>query len=119
MLRVASAVLGALSVGLISSTPFAQNPEFPPRTTFVELDAVVLKAGRPVRGLHKEDFQVLEDDRSVPVVSFTEVAASGIAGEADSRSVVLLLGNTDLRTQIVARLFVAGARPATASRSSA
>jgi VWFA-related protein len=112
MLRVASAVLGALSVGLLSSTPVAQKPALPPRTTFVELDAVVLKAGRPVRGLHKEDFQVLEDDRSVPVVSFTEVAAAGLAGEADGRSVVLLLGNTDLRTQIVARLFVAGARPA-------
>jgi VWFA-related protein len=111
MLRVASAVLGALSVGLLSSTPFAQKPELPPRTTFVELDAVVLKAGRPVRGLHREDFQVLEDDRSMPVVSFTEVAAAG-EGEADSRSVVLLLGNTDIRTQIVARLFVAGARPA-------
>jgi VWFA-related protein len=112
MLRVASAVLVALSVGLLTSSPFEQNPDLSPRTTVVELDAVVLKAGRPVRGLHKEDFQVLEDDQPVPVVNFTEVAAAGISGEADSRSVVLLLGNTDISTQIVARLFVAGARPA-------
>jgi hypothetical protein len=40
------------------------------------------------------------------------VAAAGIAGSDDGRSVVLLLYNTDVRSQILARQFVARARPA-------
>ena len=114
MLSVASAAaLGTLAAGLFSVTPFAQKSEPPARTSFVELDAVVLdKGGRSVRGLHKGDFQIEEDGQSVALASVTEVAAAGISGRDDGRSVVLLLYNTDVRSQILARQFVARARPA-------
>jgi VWFA-related protein len=90
-----------------------------PRTTFVELDAVVLdKNDRPVRGLQQGDFQVKEDGRSVTVTSFNEVSAAGIAGQADGRSVVLLLDDNAVSLsatsimQSIARLFMSYARPA-------
>jgi VWFA-related protein len=112
MLRVASAVaLGVLAVGL-PVIPSAQKPEAPARTAFVELDVVALDKDRTVRGLRKEDFQIEEDGEPVRVASFTEVSAAGIAGSDDGRSVVLLLYNTDVRSQLVARQFVARARPA-------
>jgi VWFA-related protein len=67
----------------------------PPRTTFVELDAVVVDGkDRPVRGLHPEDFQIKEDGRAVAVTSITEVSAAGMGGADDGRSVVLLLDDT-------------------------
>lgn len=89
------------------------------RTTFVELDAVVLdKSDRPVKGLEQGDFQVKEDGRPVAVTSFSEVSAAGIAGEADGRSVVLLLDDNAVPLyatsvmQNIARLFMSYARPA-------
>jgi VWFA-related protein len=95
------------------------KPSVAPRTTFVELDAVVLDNNdRPVRGVQQGDFQVKEDGRVVAVTSFREVSAVGIAGRADGRSVVLLLddhavspGATTI-VQHIARLFMSYARPA-------
>ncbi len=99
----------------------AQKTSSRPRTTFVELDAVVVdNDDRPVRGLHAEDFQIKEDGRTVPVTSFTEVVAEGITGRTDGRSVVLLLDDTGVGptatsiVQNIARLFLSRARRADA-----
>jgi VWFA-related protein len=95
------------------------KPSLEPRTTFVELDAVVLdKDDYPVVGLQPGDFQVKEDGRPVAITRFSEVSAAGIAGPADGRTVVLLLDdNTVPMTattviQNIARLFMSYARPA-------
>src|SRR5580658_562766 len=88
---VAGVVGASLAVVVLVA---GQKPSPRPRTTFVELDAVVVDGNGPVRGLHRDDFQVQEDGRKVAVTSFTEVSAAGIAGDADGRSVALLLDDT-------------------------
>src|SRR5580693_4159120 len=86
------ALLAAAGFCLLAIPMMAGSKPVDPRTTFLELDAVVLdKNDRPVRGLQQGDFQVKEDGRPVTVTSFNEVSAAGIAGQADGRSVVLLL----------------------------
>jgi VWFA-related protein len=116
-----SAIIGAVGMGLAVVTLAAGQKASPrPRTAFVELDAVVVDGNdRPVRGLHRDDFQIKEDGGTVAVTSFTEVAAAGISGHADSRSVVLLLDDTigpagTSIMQDIARLFLSRARPADA-----
>ena len=114
--------MGAFMAGL-AAFPLLAGQKAPsrPRTTFVELDAVVVDSNdRPVRGLQREDFQIKEDGRAVAVTSFTEVSASGISGRTDSRSVVLILDDTGIGpsgtivVQNIARLFLSRARPADA-----
>jgi VWFA-related protein len=110
---VAGVVGASLAVVVLVA---GQKPSPRPRTTFVELDAVVVDGNGPVRGLHRDDFQVQEDGRKVAVTSFTEVSAAGIAGDADGRSVALLLDDTigaagTSIMQSLARLFLSRARP--------
>jgi len=110
----------ALMLGLAAFPLLAEREvSSRPRTTFVELGAVVLDNNdRPVHGLRQGDFQVKEDGHPVAVTSFREVSAAGIAGPADGRSVVLLLDdnavplNATSIIQNIARLFVSYARPA-------
>jgi VWFA-related protein len=92
-----------------------------PRMTFVELGAVVVDDNdRPVRGLHRKDFQVKEDGREVSVSSFTEVSAAGVAGPGQGRSLVLLLDDTGVGptattiVQRIARAFLSRVTPADA-----
>jgi VWFA-related protein len=108
---------------LAAAFPLLDGQKTPPRprTTFVELDAVVVDSNeRTVRGLHREDFQIKEDGHAVAVTSFSEVSAAGIDGRADSRSVVLLLDDTGVGAsgtiivQNIARGFLSHARPADA-----
>ena len=113
------ALLTAAGFCLLAIPMMAGSKPVDPRTTFVELDAVVLdKNDRPVRGLQQGDFQVKEDGRAVTVTSFNEVSAAGIAGQADGRSVVLLLDDNAVSLsatsimQSIARLFMSYARPA-------
>src|SRR5471032_1422124 len=117
---IRAAVLGLGSLCLVGVTLVAAQ-KWPdrPRTEFVELEAAVDDdTGRPVPGLREEDFRIKEDGRPVTLSSFAEVSAAGITGEADSRSIVVLLDDTSLNptaTQIVqyiARLFVDRMRPA-------
>jgi VWFA-related protein len=112
-------LLTAAGVCVAISLVTGAKPSADPRTTFVELDVVVLdKNDRPVKGVRQEDFQVKEDGRSVAITSFTEVDAAGIAGLVDSRSVVLLLDDNavplsaTLIVQNIAKLFMSAARPA-------
>jgi VWFA-related protein len=98
-----------------------QKPSPPPRTAFVELDAVVVdKDDRPVRGLQREDFEVKEDGDAVAVTTFKEVSAAGISSQRDGRSLVLLLDDTRIGgiattiVQNIARLFLSRARAADA-----
>jgi hypothetical protein len=113
LLAAAGFCVLAISLGA-GSKPSLEDP----RTTFVELDAVVLdKNDSPVVGLQQGDFQVKEDGRPVAITSFNEVSAAGISGPADGRTVVLLLDdNTVPMTattviQNIARLFISYARP--------
>jgi VWFA-related protein len=120
MVRVALLVAAGVWV-LTMPTTAGSKPSSGTRTAFVELDAVVLDDGdRPVPGLQQRDFQVKEDGRTVALTSFREVSAAGIAGQADARSVVLLLDdnsvplNATTIVQNIARLFLSYARPADA-----
>jgi VWFA-related protein len=92
-----------------------------PRMTFVELGAVVVDDNdRPVRGLHRRDFQIKEDGHAVTVTSFMEVPAAGVASRGNGRSVVLLLDDTGVGptattiVQNIARGFLSRATPADA-----
>src|SRR5687767_12098376 len=56
----------------------AQQPDNPPTfksgVNLVEVDVIVTdRQGRPVRGLRQQDFEVLEDGKSVPIVTFVAV----------------------------------------------
>jgi VWFA-related protein len=114
------AVVAAAGVSVLAIPMMAgSKPPSGPRTTFVELDAVVLdRNNRPVKGLQQRDFQVKEDGRPVAVTRVSEVSAAGIAGRADGRSVVLLLDdnavplNATSVVQNIAKLFTSYARPA-------
>jgi VWFA-related protein len=113
------ALLAAAGFCLLAIPMMAGSKPVEPRTTSVELDAVVLdRNDRPVKGLQQGDFQVKEDGRPVTITSFNEVSAAGIAGPADGRSVVLLLDDNavplsaTLIVQNIAKLFMSAARPA-------
>jgi hypothetical protein len=115
-----AAILGLAILCLVGVTLVAaQKRAARPPAEFVELTATVEDdEGRPVPGLRQEEFRIKEDGRAVALTSFAEISAAGISGEADSRSIVLLLDDTSLSptaTQIVqhiARLFVDRMRPA-------
>src|SRR5215467_3562303 len=89
----------------------------PARTTFVELDVVVLNdQDRPVGGLKAEDFTIREDGRPVAIETFSEVSTAGINGRDDARSLVLLLDDMLIPTattivQGIAARFLNRARP--------
>jgi len=117
---VVAACVAAVTLGAYATPRAAQKPPPPPRTTFVELGAVVVDGhDKPVRGLHRDDFQIKEDGGAVAISSFSEVSAAGINGPSDGRSVVLLLDDTigPAGTSImqgIARLLLSRARPADA-----
>jgi VWFA-related protein len=57
-----------------NAAPPPQQPTFKVRVDYVEVDVVVTdKQGNLVRGLKKEDFQVLEDGKNQTVTAFTTV----------------------------------------------
>jgi len=92
-----------------------------PRITFVELGAVVVDDNdRPVRGLHRKDFQIKEGGHAVAVTSFAEVPTPGVASPRNGRSLVLLLDDTGVGptattiVQNIARGFLSRATPADA-----
>jgi VWFA-related protein len=121
MTAVAVVASSASSASSASIAPgAAQKPSPPPRTTFVELDAVVVDShDKPVRGLHRDDFRIKEDGGAVAITSFSEISVAGINGPSDGRSVVLLLDDTigpagTSIMQSIARLFLSRARPADA-----
>src|ERR1700680_1738174 len=89
--RAMAILMFALAIGLVSR--LAAQKEMPrPRTTVVELDAVVVDSHeQPIRGLLQEAFQIKEDGHAVGLTSFKEVSAAGIDGRQDGRSLVLLL----------------------------
>jgi len=63
----------AVLVCLAQQQPQPQ-PRFKSGVNVVEVDVVATdKSGRPVRGLRQADFDILEDDKSVDIVTFTAV----------------------------------------------
>src|SRR5437868_8070552 len=74
---VGLAVLGATA--LVNATqappaPMPQQPTFKAQVEYVEVDALVSDAsGNFVRGLTKDDFQVLEDGKAQTISTFTLV----------------------------------------------
>jgi VWFA-related protein len=109
-------LLGATGLLLAAATLLAvQRPSARLRTEFVDLDAVVVDDdGRPVTGLHEEDFQLKEDGQRVTVSSFVEVSPlETIDRERPFRpSLLLLLDDTGMGptatpvVQYIARAFV-------------
>lgn len=90
MHRSIRAVGIALLVGGVSLT--AQAPRFGARVDLVVVSAVVRDTkDTMVRGLAKDDFEVLEDGKPVAVSTFAEVNADNLAPQDDGRFVVLLL----------------------------
>ena len=71
-LAVASLAVGMAEAGQLR--PEGQPPRFPAGVELVVVDAVVVdEAGRPVAGLGRDDFTVLEDGRPQPITSFEAV----------------------------------------------
>src|SRR5262245_56460609 len=61
-------------MALLVPTPQA-GPVFPSEVEIITVDAVVVdKDGRPVTGLAREEFRVLEDGKPRDIVSFEEYA---------------------------------------------
>ena len=82
-LRVRAVVLGALLVTPLVAQEVPRVPAFPTKVEALTVDVVVLDAsGRPVRGLTKEDFTVLEDGRPQAVVGFEAREVAGGGAEA-------------------------------------
>jgi len=88
------------------------------RTTFVELDAVVLdKSDRTVSGLQQADFTVREDGHRVDITNFKAVDAAGIVDADDRRVVSLLLDDNSVSLgattimRSVAQLYLSLSRP--------
>ena len=77
--RTGLLVLPVCLVSVASSLPAdAPTPTYPASASAIKVDAVVLDAGgRPVRGLTREDFTVLEDGRPQAIVGFDECARPG------------------------------------------
>ena len=62
------------TVLLIALLAQASQPTFKSGVNLVEVDVVVTdKAGQPVRGLTREDFEVLEDGKNVGIEAFTTI----------------------------------------------
>src|SRR5712691_8226099 len=71
---LAGAALTAGQTPAPQTPPQPQPPTFKVRVDYVEVDIVVTdKQGNIVRGLKKEDFQVLEDGKSQAISAFTTV----------------------------------------------
>ncbi len=97
----AAAVLLMVGLQAQQSTPAQQIPVFRSGTTLVQLDVVVTdKAGKPVAGLTKDDFTILDGGRERPVVAMNEyhheapraaILSSDVASGATERLVVVVL----------------------------
>ena len=72
----------------------AQTPRFGARVDLVVLSTVVRdNQNAMVRGLAKDDFEILEDGKPVAVSTFAEVNADNLAPQDDGRFIVLLMDN--------------------------
>jgi len=85
----------ALLVALLAQ---ASQPTFKSGVNLVEVDVVVTnKAGQPVRGLTREDFEVLEDGKRVGIEAFTAIdlpaAPAGEKVASLDRSAVSMASN--------------------------
>src|SRR6187431_38546 len=72
----AVAIVSSFAVVLAAhrgAEPHAQKPTFRARADLIQVDAVVVdKDGRPVRGLTKADFQLLDNGKPQEIVALTE-----------------------------------------------
>lgn len=85
-----SGILALASAGAL----VAQTPRFGTRVDLVVVSAVVRdNKDAMVSGLAKDDFEILEDSKPVPVSTFAEINANNVARQDDGRFVVLLMDN--------------------------
>jgi VWFA-related protein len=83
---------GSWGVASAGPAPARQQRADPLGADLVLLDVVVLdRDGKPVTDLRQSDFQVIEDERSVDIQTFTAVSATGSSAPRDGRTMVLLL----------------------------
>ncbi|HEY4640751.1 MAG TPA: VWA domain-containing protein [Thermoanaerobaculia bacterium] len=75
-------LLALLSLPLIAATPKpAQTPDIPHTSESIEVSIVNVdvfvtdKAGNRIKGLTKDDFQILEDGKAQPITNFSEYAS--------------------------------------------
>jgi VWFA-related protein len=117
--------VAALALGLLGILPFPLRAAAPPaapaapvtaaaetfsesiQVSVVDLDVFVTdKAGKPVTGLRKEDFTVLEDGKPVEVSNFfaengRTAAAASAAGSRIPSATAAAPGSTDQRLRLV------------------
>src|SRR5262245_11301403 len=92
----------------LASSPQA-TPSFPTEVEVITVDAVVMdEQGRPVTGLAREDFRVLEDGAPREIVSFEEYTrAEAPAGDVEPPAPPAVVSNargTELRGRAFALL---------------
>src|SRR5262245_18392788 len=121
---VAAAIVSSLTlvVSAQRAAPVTQQPVFRTTTDLVQVDTVVVdKDGKPVRGLRKEDFELLDNGKAQVVVALNEFhhdrsnlpIANDVASNSAERLVVLMLddgkpwaGTRSDQRKDVARAFV-------------
>ena len=89
-------LVGGLGIALLALTvsSAAQQPRFGTRVDLVVVSAIVRDGQNAmVRGLAKDDFEILEDGKPVTVSTFAEVNAGNAAPQDNGRFVVLLMDN--------------------------
>jgi VWFA-related protein len=81
------------------------QPQFRTNTNLLVVSAIVRDSGNKlVRGLTKDDFELLEDGKPVPLVTFAEAASDARASIDDGRFIVLLLDDLSTHPQFTARI---------------
>ncbi|MDR1990715.1 MAG: VWA domain-containing protein [Acidobacteriaceae bacterium] len=101
-LQIATALITVLAAATLPSAPAVvslsagQRQANTPSVDLVELGVTVVdRNGAPVHGLTKDDFELKEEGRTRPLVTFSEVAA-GQEDSADSRTIIVLLDDVGI-----------------------
>jgi VWFA-related protein len=116
---VAAAIASSLAfmVSAQRGAPVVQQPVFRTSTDLIQVDTVVVdKDGKTVRGLTKEDFEILDNGKTQSVVALNEfhhdrtvlAVTTDVAGNSAERLVVLVLDDKRPSPQKkdIARAFV-------------
>lgn len=90
-------IVAAVLVALLHAPSSAWNAQSIQNVDLVDIDVVVTGAdGRPVTGLKKEDFEIREDGKPVPLQTFLEHSSEASPDGDAGRSVVILLDDVTM-----------------------
>jgi VWFA-related protein len=96
----------ALAIAVLT-TLAAQSPQprFSTSVNLLVVSAIVRSADNAlIRGLTRDDFELLEDGKPVPLVTFAEAASDARASIDDGRFIVLLLDDLSTHPQFTDRI---------------